>query len=160
MSFYGDPFDSRDVWDEENEIGRVWSRFMTYFEGNGEKIQHLTDSGAAYEIHIYNPETTSRGFFEVFVGLQVDRIEQIPIELLAKVLPPSRYAIFTFKGEVISSDWDMHIDEWIKDAGYQRAHSFSFQYLDHRFRGVDQLAESELDVYMPVKEIDPNLDLN
>jgi len=156
MSFYGDPFDTRGCWDEENEIGRVWSRFMTYYEDYKDQIRHLTDPGAAFEVHIYNQETTSKGYFEVFVGLQVVQIEYVPVELLAKTLPATRYAVFTFRGEEISTDWEMQIDGWIKDAGYQRAHPFSFQYLDHRFKGVDRLDDSELDVYMPVQEIIEN----
>lgn len=156
MSFYGDPFDTRSGWDEENEIGRVWSRFMTYYEDNQDQIRHITDPGAAFEVHIYNPETTSLGFFEVFVGFQVDQIEYVPVELLVKILPSTKYAVFTFQGEEISTDWVMQIDGWIKDAGYQRAHPFSFQYLDHRFKGVDRLEELALDVYMPVQEIIEN----
>lgn len=152
MSFYGDPFDTHSGWDEENEIGRLWRRLMKYLEGNKHNILHLTNIEAAFEVHIYNPETSLRGVFEVFVGLQVDQIESVPVELLVKTLPPSTYAVFTLKGDEISSDWDMHIDHWITDAGYQRAGPFSFQYFDQRFQGIDQLAESELDVYMPVRE--------
>jgi predicted transcriptional regulator YdeE len=153
MSFYGDPFDTHSGWDEENEIGRVWLRFMKYMEGNGSNILHITDPEAALEVHVYNPETSTKGVFEVFVGLQVDRIESVPVELLVKILPPTIYAVFTLQGEEISTDWHMHIDLWIAAAGYQRAHPFSFQYLDQRFKGVNRISESELDVYMPVKKI-------
>jgi predicted transcriptional regulator YdeE len=152
MSFYGDPFDTHSGWDEENKIGRVWRRLMESLESNMENILHLTNPEAAFEVHIYNPETSLRGVFEVFVGLQVDHIESVPVELLVKILPASIYAVFTLKGDEISSDWGMHIDHWITAAGYQRAHPFSFQCFDHRFKGVNQLAESELDVYMPVRQ--------
>ena len=152
MSFYGDPFDTHSGWDEENEIGHVWQRFMKYLEGNADRLLHLTDPEASYEVHVYHPETTTRGVFEVFVGLQVAQIENVPIELLVKVLPPTTYGVFTLMGDGITSDWYMHIDQWIAAAGYQRSHPFTFQYLDHRFKGVNRIAESELDVYMPVKK--------
>jgi predicted transcriptional regulator YdeE len=155
VSFYGDPFDTYSGWDEENEIGRLWQRFMKYQEDIGNSVLHITNPEAAFEVHVYNQETSTKGFIEVFVGLQVDRIETIPVELLVKVLPATTYAVFTFEGEAISSDWHMEIDQWITAAGYERAHSFSFQYLDQRFKGVDRLAESILDVYMPVKTTTP-----
>jgi hypothetical protein len=30
FSFFGDPFRFHGGWEEENEIGRLWSRFMAY----------------------------------------------------------------------------------------------------------------------------------
>lgn len=153
MSFFGDPFDTRSGWDEENEIGRVWMRFMHYLDLNGESIQPIITPGVFYEVHIYNDETTTKGIFEVFVGVRIDQLEAIPVELLVKVLPPTGYAVFTLQGNEIRSDWHMQIDQSISDAGYRRAHPFSFQYYDDRFKGVDQIAESTLDVYIPVKPV-------
>ena len=154
MSFYGDPFSTRSGWDAENEIGRVWTRFMQYLKLNGEEIQHIVTPGVFYEVHIYNDETATKGNFEVFVGAPIDHLEATPVELLVKVLPPSTYAVFTFQGDEITSDWHMAIDQWIGDARYQRAHPFSFQYYDDRFKGVDKIAQSTLDVYMPVEPVD------
>ena len=155
MSFYGDPFSTRGGWDAKNEIGRLWTRLINYLSANGEQIQHFIQSGGAYEVHIYNEETVNQGIFEVFVGVLVEKIEAVPVELLIKILPPSEYAVFTFEGEEIRSDWHKQIDQWIAAAGYERAHSFSFQYLDERFKGVDNIEESVLDVYMPVKSAAP-----
>lgn len=155
MSFYGNPFDTHSGWDESNEIGRVWSRFTKYLDENDEIFQQF-DKGVYYEVHIYNQETITKGIFEVFVGMQADIIEGVPVELLVKILPSTKYAVFTLEGEDISSDWHTHIDQWIKDAGYQRAHPYSFQYLDERFKGVQNLKDSVLDVYMPVKSLPAN----
>ena len=151
MSFYGDPFSTRGGWEAENEIGRLWMRLMKYLSANGEQIRHFTQPGVAYEVHIYNDETVTQGVFEVFVGVPMSKIEAVPVDLLIKILPPSEYAVFTFEGEMITADWHMQIDQWIAAAGYQRAHSFSFQLMDERFKGVNNIDESILDVYMPVK---------
>ncbi len=154
MSFYGDPFSTRSGWDAENEIGRVWTRFVQYLKLNGEGIQHITTPNVFYEVHIYNGETAVKGEFEVFIGVPIDRLEAIPVELLVKVLPPTPYAVFTFQGEEIASDWQLQIDQWISDAGYRCTHPFSFQYYDDRFKGLDKIAESTLDVYMPIEPVD------
>lgn len=151
MSFYGDPFDTRGGWDEANQIGQTWVRFERFLEENMGRIQHVSQPGVAIELHVYHPDTLIIGHFEVFIGLQVDRLEAIPVELVAKILPPSEYAVFTLYGKEITGDWQMQIDRWIAAAGYQRSFQFSFQYYDERFKGLDRIEESILDVYLPVK---------
>ena len=74
------------------------------------------------------------------------------LKLLVKILPATEYAVFTLQGEQISSDWHLEIDQWIAAAGYQRVHPYSFQYYVERFKGLDQIEESQLDVYMPVRK--------
>ena len=78
--------------------------------------------------------------------------EEVPIELLVKILPSTTYAVFTFKGEQITSDWARMIyHEWMAGSGYQVAHKYSFQLYDQRFKGLENLDDSEIDVYVPVK---------
>ena len=151
MSFYGDPFDTSDVWTEENQIGRTWQRLMKYLERRGKSILHRIDPEVFYEVHVYGEETESRGHFEVFVGMPVKRLEAVPVELIVKVLPATTYAVFRLEGEEILSDWMMHIDRWLVEAGYQRSYPYSMQYYDSRFKGLERVNESALDVYMPVK---------
>jgi hypothetical protein len=72
FSFYGDPFRRSPGWTEENEIGRLWSRFMTYAtEHQAQLAPILRAPGIAYEVHIYNDETQVTGEFEVFVGAEL-----------------------------------------------------------------------------------------
>ncbi len=33
LSFFGDPFKEKGGWTGENEIGRLWKRFMAYLGG-------------------------------------------------------------------------------------------------------------------------------
>ena len=152
MSFYGDPFETSAGWTGENQIGRLWQRLMAYLTEHGDEIPNRLPVEACYEVHVYGPETMSKGLFEVFVGLQVEQIGSIPVDLLAKILPATEYAVFTLDGAQIISDWHLEIGQWIKAAGYQNAHPFSFQYYDERFKGLDQIETSQLDVYMPVKK--------
>ncbi len=152
MSFFGDPFETSDAWTEENQIGRLWQRFMRYFQQNADAIKHTTPDNALYEVHIYYPETMEKGLFEVFVGVKVDQLEAVPLDLVVKILPASEYAIFTLTGNQIASDWDMEIEEWLSRSEYQRNHPFSFQYYDKRFKGVDRINESILDIYLPVEK--------
>jgi AraC family transcriptional regulator len=154
FSFFGDPFKISGGWTEENEIGRLWKRFMAYFVQHRPRIKHVVTDEVMYEVHIEHEETAQTGEFEVFVGLEVEELEDVPVEMTLKILPPTTYAVFTLVGEQITSDWNMMIHEWMSRSGYQSAHPYGFQRYDERFKGVEHIDESILDVYVPVKRSD------
>ena len=61
-------------------------------------------------------------------------------------------AVFTFEGQQINSDWPRMIyQEWLPNSGYQEAYRYNFQLYDQRFKGIDRLDESAIDVYVPIK---------
>jgi AraC family transcriptional regulator len=157
FSFYGDPFAESGGWTEENEIGRLWQRFLAYWDENGDRVKHLRggDRGGdlAYEVHVGGyEETDSMGHVEVFVGVEVTELEDLPVQLLVKVLPPARYSVFTLRGEQIASDWPRAIyNEWLPGSGYKSAHDYMIELYDERFKGLENLAESELDIHVPVR---------
>lgn len=156
FSFFGDPFQVSGGWTEENEIGRTWKRFMSFLEEHPQRLKHVTTDEVAYEVHIYHEETPQTGEFEVFVGLEVEELEDVPLEVCVKILPPATYAVFTLQGEQIVSDWPMMIfGEWLPQVGYEGEHSHSIQRYDERFKGVDSIAESILEIYIPVKNRGP-----
>lgn len=154
MSFYGDPFDVHSGWDEDNQIGLLWKRFMAFIS-NAKETEYLSRNHKAfYEVHIYSPETRERGLFEVFVGVEFDPqyLKNVPAELCLKNLPATQYAVFTFNGDQISSDWEKTLQDWLATSEYLSDGSYGIQYLDERFKGVHNLRESALDVYIPVKK--------
>ena len=153
FSFYGDPLRLSPGWTEENEIGRLWSRFMAYAEQYREQMGAIvTNPGIAYEVHIYNDDTMATGVFEVFVGVELADTAQAPIDTVIKVLPETQYAVFTIQGQAIVGDWPLSIyQEWLPQSDYELAHEFHIQYHDGSFKGFDRLDESSLDVYVPVK---------
>ena len=152
MSFYGDPFARGPGWTDQNEIGRLWKRFIAFDEANPEAIKHRTDPFACVEGHFDAAETKEKGFSEVFVGFQVDRLEDVPLECVVKVLPAVDYLVFTLVGEDIRSDWPVKIhNEEVPKAGYAAAYPYCLEWYDARFKGLDKIAESELDIYVPVK---------
>jgi predicted transcriptional regulator YdeE len=150
MSFYGDPFKEAGDWSMDNEIGRLSKRYMDFYTRNRSDIKSLLVSEDFYEVHIYTPETETRGYFEVFVGQQLARIEQLHLELSIKILPPAQYAVFNLVGEQIISDWYMDIDHLLAQKDWQRGGSYFFQVYDRRYKGIDRIAESELTAFIPV----------
>ena len=148
LSFFGDPFSNRGGWSEENEIGRLWQRLLAFLE-------HAEPDWARrepmYEVHVQHPETERIGHFEVFAGLEADSLDDVPAELLVKVLPPATYAVFTLEGREIVSDWPLKIQQWLTSSGHSAAFRYEFQLYDRRFKGMERIEESAIDVYVPVR---------
>ena len=151
FSFFGDPFRISGGWTEENEIGRLWNRFIAYLTAHRHCIQHVKTDAVMYEVHIQHKETPGTGEYEVFVGIEVEKLEGVPVEISVKILPPLAYAVFTLQGEQITSDWQKMIVDWMLRSGYESAYSYGLQRYDERFKGLDRIEESVLEVYVPVR---------
>jgi len=152
FDFFGDPFRSYGGWSEENEIGRLWVRWMAYLENAQPPLPHVLPQHVMYEVHVYHPETLQTGEFEVFVGVEVAVLGEFPPEVVIKTLPASRYAVFPLTGQEIVSDWTWQLDhEWLPTLGVQRRTTYSIQRYDARFKGTNAIDESELDVYVPLE---------
>lgn len=152
MSFYGDPLSTKGGWDEENEIGRTWKRFMEYINCNQDRSYTIHES-CFYELHIYNENTPKNGHFQVFVGEKVNTGE-LPVQLDSKYIPSSQYLKITLRGKEIISDWWYEIEkEIIPSRNLRRNYQYIIQAYDHRFKGMDKINDSELDAYIPVERI-------
>ncbi len=152
LSFFGDPFDTSNPWTEENQIGRLWQRFMDYLSSHAAALGDHFIPGASYELHLYGPETEETGQFEVFVGMAMDDLAHLPLGLVGRALPAVTYAVFTLKGRAIVEDWDRDIAAWLDENGYEEAYLYNFQYYDSRFLGLGRVDDSALDVYVPIKK--------
>lgn len=150
--FYGDPFHSAKGWSAENEIGLTWQRFNKLFEKNKDLIQkHRTDPNVTYEIHIEPDEYKVTKRFYIFVGVEIKKLDKIPLEMFVKILPQTKYAIFTFKGKNMFSGGQYIWNEWLPKSNYVEAYPFLIQKYDEmRFKGLEN-DDSEIDYYVSVK---------
>jgi len=153
MNFFGDPFKEHAGWSGENEIGKTWKRMQNVWSGEI-SIPNRIFLDKAMEVHLHNSETEKTGVFEVMVGVEVDKIESIPLLMIAKILPAGKYALFTLKGEEITSDWGYEIYEnWLEKSIYKSRSDFNIQYYDFtKFVDLDDMSKNELDVLIPIIE--------
>jgi predicted transcriptional regulator YdeE len=152
MGFYGDPFAKASAWDEDNEIGSLWKRFMAFLSAQPDAICDRADAGEYwYELHIAAAETPKTGRYEVFVGVEARGLGSVPLACAAKVLPAAEYAAVTVKGPEMGGDWMGRMySELVPGLGRRASPAFSFELYDARFKGMDRLSESELDYYIPL----------
>ncbi len=121
-------------------------RIMGCSCGTREHIKHKVAPDVCLEIHVETEETAEKGNVEVFVGVIVDKLEAVPVECVVKVLPVTQYVVFTLQGQQITSDWSKMVYGWLPSAGYCVSHKYIIQYYDSRFKGLDKIEESSLDV--------------
>lgn len=152
MVFYGDPFSRASAWDEDNEIGSLWKRFMAFLSASPDAIGARADRGERwYELHISEAETARTGRYEVFAGVETTGLSSIPIACSAKLLPAAEYAVVTVKGPEMEGDWlGRMFADLVPALGRRPSRDFSFELYDTRFKGMDRLSESELDYYIPL----------
>lgn len=149
--FYGDPFSTRAGWDGENEIGKLWKRFITYV--TSEEKNFKMSGSFIYEVHIYNIDTKDTGNFEVFVGAPA-LSERISYELSTKHFEASQYLHFTLTGPEIMSDWWQTLDTQIlPELKLKKSYPYILQRYDERFKGINEINASEMEVLIPVEEM-------
>ncbi|MCP4458320.1 MAG: hypothetical protein GY816_09915 [Cytophagales bacterium] len=153
LSFFGDPFDNSSTWSEENAIGTLWKRLMKLIHGKRDFVKHVRENDVFHEVHIETEETAEKGQYEVFVGIAVEKLEDVPIHFVVKQIPASTYMVFALKGQEIVGDWEKDVFSRMPSLGYEQAHGFNIQYYDSRFKGLDKIDSSEIDVYIPVRKI-------
>lgn len=153
MSFYGDPFSKALGWTEDNEIANLWRRFLDFIMQNPEVIKNKIANETSMEIHIQTKESLEKGYFETFIGTPVSKLEDVPLECLVKILPKTKYAVFTLVGQEISSDWEnLFLKKWLLNSSYEISDNYHIQHYDQRFKGLDKLHESILEVYLPIRK--------
>jgi predicted transcriptional regulator YdeE len=160
MSYYG-PL-TGEGWSRENPIGQLWERFNQFFDSTPAFSEsRAVKPGIGYEINIWNEkEYQESKCFTVFVGVEVNRHDEMPLQLVGKVLPAGIYAHLTPRGKGITTWEHTFYDEWLPGSGYQLQafNDYQFQiqaYEEGRFHGLgDLLEQSEIDVYVPVEKVD------
>jgi predicted transcriptional regulator YdeE len=156
MVYYG-PL-TGEGWSSENPIGQLWQRFNQSFDKHGAWVAaHAVNPRIGYEVNIFNEEEfqeTKR--FYTFVGVEVDGLDDLPFEMVGKFLPASSYAHAIPRGAEIRS-WEHELyEDWLPASGFQllQLGDYGYQlqvYEEGRFKGPgEQLAESEIDVFVPV----------
>ncbi|HVP36292.1 MAG TPA: GyrI-like domain-containing protein [Terriglobales bacterium] len=150
MDFFGNPLKRIGILSGQNEIGLLWKRFNDFYQTKKGSMKHLvSESGYEVWIHLENERDSKNKY--VFVGVEVEQIEDLPLELVAKILPETRYAVFTLKGREFKAGVSKMIwDKWLPEAGLNTSFDFMIEYHDRkRFRGLDN-PDSELDLMVPI----------
>lgn len=150
--FYGDPFHEAREWTYENEIGKLWTRFMTLAKKYSILLESLiVEPGISYEVHLEPEEYERTKKYYVFVGIEVKNYDEIPLEMYVKIIPNTKYLVFTTKTTKFGMA-DNVFRDWLPKSDYEQSYPFIIQAYDmKRYKGLDS-EDSEIDWYIPIKK--------
>ncbi len=104
--------------------------------------------GVGYEVHIEEEMEPKMHF--CLVGIEVEKVAELPTELFVKTLPAGECIRYTHQfNEGDYGDAFIAVYDWIARSEYQPAYPFDVQCYDERFKdGLDP--GSEIDILVPV----------
>ncbi|MFO7712120.1 MAG: GyrI-like domain-containing protein [Dehalococcoidia bacterium] len=126
------------------DICGLWKRF----DAHSKHIKNQVED-RSYEIHIQ--EETAPPMHFCLVGVEVSKLDDLRLELFAKVVPACEYAVFTHRfrdggfGHAFKAVYN-----WLENSEYAPAYPFDIQCYDSRFKGPED-PESILEIWVPVK---------
>ena len=140
-------------WIETNAIGLTWQRYGKITKKVWDLIKdQVKDEKTEYEIHLWNDEEFKESEqFKVFIGTEVEKLENIPVEFDCLVIPAAKYAVYTAKGKSIHAT---QTDKVIPKSKYPRKKvrelQWEIQVYDKRWKN-DDIDSSELDFMVPIE---------
>lgn len=151
--YYGNPFLRAAEWDSENEVGKLWNRFMGLVQRYSALLSKINlNPMVGYEVHIEPEEYEKTQNYYVFVGIEVEDLTEIPMEMFVKILPKVTYLTFTTKVHD-NTPVEYYLKEWIPQNEYEQAYPFIIETYDgRRYKGMND-KESEIDWLIPIKKI-------
>lgn len=131
-------------------IQKLWQEFLPRIKEINARENHWESYGVCEycDLQNFGEETP----YHELVSVAVPSLENLPKGMVGKVIPASRYAVFTHKGPTknLRMTYDYIYKTWLPNSGYELNPHDDFELYDHRFKGVDS-PESEIDIYLPIK---------
>jgi predicted transcriptional regulator YdeE len=130
--------DSGPTW-----IPPMWDELFGQY---GEQLKESTKSGPAYgATDRYDSETHT---FEYLAGLEAESTKEAPEGLTAWTIPEQTYVAVRCTIKTIGEAYAFFNQEWLPEAGYQRAAGPEFEYYGKEFHGGD---DEPIYMYFPIE---------
>lgn len=129
---------------KEIEINDLWEEFAQKKE-----VIKYQIPGKNYEIHL---DDLSADRHYCVAGVEVERLEDLPLEVFVKLIPAGKYAIFTheFKEGGFETAYRL-MNEWMILNQYTQAFPLEIQRFDERFLGMEN-PRSMMEFWIPIQK--------
>ena len=128
-------------------IGKLWARF--YQEGMGEQIPGRIDPSTTLGVYT-NYEDDHTGAYTLLIGVEVERLDEVPDGMKGIAIPAADYLVFPAHGplpDAITETWSQ-IWNWFSDDKWLRR-SYISDIEIYRFN--PQLGQQEPDIAIAIK---------
>lgn len=134
---------------EANKIPQLWEEL--------DKVVHMIKHRVSETVFLGIIESAVTHFeFTYIAGVEVTKLEDVPNRMVGKTVPTNKYVVFTHKGttETLQDTFNYIYGTWFPKNGYDRGSGPEFEYYDDdRFFGPMN-PNSEIDIYIPIKNKD------
>lgn len=126
-------------------IKNLWDSFTS----KKSEIKNILTQDTVLGICEYMPNITDESEFSYFAGIEVKDFSDIPKGMLIKIIPNSKYAVFTHKGSLskLKDTYNFIYGVWLPQSGYELAELDTIELYDSRSNAAD----SEFDIHIPLK---------
>lgn len=124
------------------EIPNLWEVFNKRYKDIKQKSNSMLCYG------ICDDEPDSEGRFHYTACAKVDSFEEIPEVMETKVVPPGKYIVYNYVGELkdLGEFYGNIFSKWLPASGHEIDFRPQFELYDERF-----MDSGEFDIYMPIK---------
>ncbi|MDT8718688.1 AraC family transcriptional regulator [Clostridium sp. 19966] len=126
-------------------IKNLWHNFTS----KKSEVKNILAQDTVIGICEYMPNITDESKFSYFAGVEVTDFFDIPKEMLIKIIPNSKYAVFTHKGSLskLKDTYNFIYGIWLPQSGYELAELDTIELYDSR----SNTADPEFDIHIPLK---------
>ena len=149
--FFGNPFLKAEEWSYDNEIGKLWSRFMKLLKQYSFLLQRLSNSPTiSYELHLEPDDYKQTKEYYVMVAIEVNDGDEVPLDFFIKSLPMSDFLVFTTRMATRQEQGTYIFQKWMPTNNVFQRYPFILQRYDPmRYRGLED-PTSEIDWLIPI----------
>lgn len=133
---------------QKNDLSEPWQMLMD----NLNEIKHLSQPCKYFQVQYWLDNQTTNGIF-FYAAVQVDRVEDLPLALTAKIIPSQDYFKFKHKGRSneVHYTYDYIYGTWLPDTSFQLDSAFNFELYGDEYLGPYN-DESISEIYIPMKK--------
>ncbi|QUI22763.1 AraC family transcriptional regulator [Vallitalea pronyensis] len=129
----------------KSDLSNSWSLFMQ----NLSTIPYIKKRERFYQMQYWFPDQDDDSTF-FFIAVEVERIESVPIQFVAKTIPAGTYMKFRHKGRSnqVGYTYQYIYEEWLPNTDYRLSEHFNFEHYGEEYFGPYN-EESVSDIYIP-----------
>lgn len=126
-------------------IKNLWNSFSS----KKAEVKNIIAQDTVLGICEYMPNITDESEFSYFAGVEVENFFDIPKGMFVKIIPNSKYAVFTHKGSLskLKDTYNFIYGVWLPQSGYKLAELDTIELYDNRSNAADP----EFDIHIPLK---------
>ena len=135
---------------------RIWAHLLTFLASNSGQIPGNVNSAAIYEVRDGDVSPSDGEGYQIFVGYQVEKTEELPGELVVKQIPPGLHAEFFIPGEPNWPSWEREmVKKWFGTSGYERSGAYTIHVYEEAGGSSDHVSNAIVELFIPIQ---PSLD--